>query len=184
MASLTACWSWNSFLPNLDRSALSWLCALDLIGGNWKRNKMQNYEHFAQRWMGQRTFYIYKQPPQTRLLPSLEYLSNNRVVYTYMSPENVYIVLDGWINTLPTSGTDVSVDQTGFLLVQAYLIFWSVDCIKSVGISFWKFWFLFKFWNFLSNVHPRLPHLLICGLHKISCQHLARLQIPSESHSM
>ena len=23
---------------------------------------MQNYEHFTQTWMGERTFYIYKQP--------------------------------------------------------------------------------------------------------------------------
>jgi len=67
MLKLVKSWLWWFFLIQ-HQFRQKWshilgpcLCDVALIDQLKKETKMQNYEHFTQRWMGRRTFYIYKQ---------------------------------------------------------------------------------------------------------------------------
>ena len=93
-----------------------------------------------------------------------------------MSPENVYIVLDGWINTLPTLGAAVSVEcwsnRLFYLSTPAYLmwiayisvegIFWH-PAFKFHGSHIlvvtdcWRLQSLTSHWRTLGTHPPTLP---------------------------
>ena len=86
-----------------------WSCAvavIDQLKNKKKSNKKcQNYQHLTQTWMGQRTFYIYKQPSSS-WCPCFQaqYLSLIQLCIVYVARKCLYCT--GWMNKQITNTRD------------------------------------------------------------------------------